>query len=47
LRGLGVAISVAEHAAEELAGHRLGDLVDELDDARVLVGGDLRPAEDR
>src|SRR5258708_31944530 len=37
--------AVAEFAAEQLAGDRLGQLVEELDLAGVLVGGHLLAAE--
>src|SRR5207247_11329073 len=38
-------VAVAEFAAQELAGDRLGQLVEELDLAGVLVGGHLLAAE--
>src|SRR5262249_42726691 len=36
---------VTEDAPEKLPGHGLGDLVDDLDLPRILVGGNLRLAE--
>ncbi len=37
----GIWLAVAEEAAQDLAGSRLGDLVDELDETDLLVGGNL------
>src|SRR5206468_9381023 len=34
------ALSLDQHATQDLAGERLGDLVDELDAAHLLVGRD-------